>query len=336
MPIEPGSDRALPLSRSQRSSRKQIVRVLLVTNMYPSAERSTFGIFVKEQAEDLEKLGCEIDLRVVRGDASRLNYVRAMAVVRSLVKDRRYDVVHAHYGLTGVVALAQREHPVVVTFHGSDCNGDSPWQTAVSWTVSRLASSIFVSKPLADGLGLPGAPVIPAAVDVDRFTPMARDEARAALGWSGGGPFVLLPGSRADRVKRADLFDAALAAARPEVPGIEGVSLEHLSRGEVALTMNAVDAVLMTSNFEGSPVAVKEALACCTPVVSVPVGDVPQLVEGLPGCGVAPRVAAKLAVELRRALAAERSPSLRERVLPFSRQRVAAEVKRVYEAAAVR
>lgn len=311
------------------------MKVLLVTNMYPTAVRPTFGIFVKEQAEDLGRLGCEMDVRVVRGDESRANYVRAMATVRSVVKERRYDVVHAHYGLTGVVALAQRKHPVVVTFHGSDCNGDAPWQTAVSWVVSRLATPIFVSEFLAAGLGVPDAHVIPAAVDVDRFAPMPREEARATLGWSGRGPYVLLPGSRADRVKRADLFDAALQAARLEDPGIEGVSLERLSRSEVALTMNAVDAVLMTSDFEGSPVAVKEALACCTPVVSVPVGDVPRLVEGLPGCGVAPRVPAELAAELRRAIGAQRSPSLRERILPFSRQRVAAQIKRVYEEAAV-
>lgn len=307
------------------------MKVLLVTNMYPTAVRPTFGIFVKEQVEDLERLGCEIDVRVVRGDESRANYLRAMATVRSVVKEQRYDVVHAHYGLTGVVALVQREHPVVVTFHGSDCNGDSPWQTAVSWIVSRLVTPIFVSAPLAAGLRLSNAHVIPAAVDVDRFAPIPRERARATLGWLDEGPYVLLPGSRGERRKRADLFDAALDAARAEYPGIRGTSLENLSREEVALTMNAVDAVLMTSNYEGSPVAVKEALACCTPVVSVPVADVPQLIEGLPGCGIAPRVPAELAVELFRALNAERSSVLRERVLPFSRQQVAAQVKRVYD-----
>lgn len=302
--------------------------------MYPTAARPTFGIFVKEQAEDLRRLGCEIDLRVVRGEESPANYVRAMATVRSVVKEARYDVVHAHYGLTGAVALAQRQHPVVVTFHGSDCNGAAPWQTAVSWVVSRLATPIFVSEPLSAALGLPGAAVIPAAVDVDRFAPIPREQARAALGWSGEGPYVLLPGSRGEQRKRADLFDAALNAARVEHPGMRGTSLENLSREQVALTMNAVDAVLMTSNYEGSPVAIKEALACCTPVVSVPVADVPQLIDGLPGCGIAPRDPAKLAVELRRALVGERSPLLRERVLPFSRQRIAAEVQRVYEAVA--
>jgi Glycosyltransferase Family 4/Glycosyl transferases group 1 len=312
------------------------MRILVLTNMYPRRDRPTFGIFVKEQVEDLRKIGCEIDLRVVRGDVSSANYFRAMALIRRLVRENSYDAIHAHYGITGAVALAQRVLPVVVTFHGSDCNGDAPWQTAVSWVVSRRTSPIFVSEPLAKGLGLPSAPVIPAAVDVDRFTPIPREAARERLGWSSSEPYVLLPGSRAEYRKRADLFDAALDVARLEQPSIRGVSLENLSREEVALTMNAVDAVLMTSNFEGSPVAVKEALACCTPVVSVPVADVPQLIGDLPGCGVAPRAADELAVELLKALSANRSMLLRERVMPFSRERMALQVMRVYESLGAR
>jgi glycosyltransferase involved in cell wall biosynthesis len=309
------------------------VRVLVLTNMYPRPDRPTFGIFVKEQIEDLESLGCTIDLRVIRGDASKLNYARAVAALRRIVRDGGYDVVHAHYGLTGAVAVTQRRCPVVVTFHGSDCNGEVPWQTAISWGVSRTSHPIFVSPLLADGLGLPHAPVIPAAVDVERFAPMPRAEARARLGLSESGTFVLLPGSRSELRKRADLFDEALDHARAQRPGIEGLSMENLSRDDVALTMNAVDAVLMTSNYEGSPVAIKEALACCTPVVSVPVADVPDLIAGLPGCGVAPRHGSELAERLLEALAIGGADELRERVLPFSRTPMAAAVKRVYEAA---
>ena len=310
------------------------MRVLVLTNMYPRADRPTFGIFVKEQSEDLERLGCTVDLRVVRGDTSKLNYGRAAAAVRRIVRDGEYDVLHAHYGLTGAVAVAQREVPVVVTFHGSDCNGDAPWQTAVSWCVARVSLPIFVSPLLAEGLGLPRAPVIPAAVDAERFTPIPQAEARARLGLSETGTYVLLPGSRKELRKRADLFDEALAHARTKRPGIEGLSMENLSRDDVALTMNAVDAVLMTSNYEGSPVAVKEALACCTPVVSVPVADVPSLIEGLPGCGVAPREGRVLGERLLEAIDTGRSDALRERVLPFARRPMALAVMRVFEAAA--
>ena len=308
------------------------MNVLVLTNMYPRPDRPTFGIFVKEQVEDLVKLGCRVDVRVIGGDRSKVNYFRAAATIRRIVLDHRYDILHAHYGLTGAVGLAQRRVPVVVTFHGSDCNGESPWQTLVSWFVSRAATPIFVSEPLARGLRLPSAPVIPAAVDTERFRPMSRETARGRLGWKDDAVSVLFPGSRSQYRKRADLFDAALEVARATEPRIRGVSMENLSREEVALTMNAVDAVLMTSNYEGSPVAVKEALACCTPVVSVPVADVPNLIAGLPGCEVVPRVPKELGAAVLRAVRAGKSLALRDRVEPFSRIEMAAEVRRVYEA----
>ena len=62
-----------------------------------------------------------------------------------------------------------------------------------------------------------------------------------------------------------------------------------IARIEVAGVMNAVDVTVMTSDYEGSPVAVRESLACETPVVSVSVGDVPELLAGLPGCAVVER-----------------------------------------------
>ena len=92
-----------------------------------------------------------------------------------------------------------------------------------------------------------------------------------------GGRYVLLPGSRANRRKRADLFDEAMAEARKHIPLLRGVTLEGMSRERAALALNAADVVLMTSDREGSPVAVRESLACMTPVVSVDVGDVAEV-----------------------------------------------------------
>ena len=48
--------------------------------------------------------------------------------------------------------------------------------------------------------------------------------------------------------------------------------------------MAACDALVFTSLQEGSPNAVKEALACDLPVVSVPVGDVAERLQGIAGC----------------------------------------------------
>jgi glycosyltransferase involved in cell wall biosynthesis len=109
------------------------------------------------------------------------------------------------------------------------------------------------------------------------------------------------------------------------------VSLENFSREEVANVMNAVDVTLVTSNFEGSPVAVKESLACMTPVVSVPVGDLPQLVSGLPGCEIVPRDPLELADAILRALSSGRDPILRHRAELLSRRRMAERTVALYE-----
>ena len=72
------------------------------------------------------------------------------------------------------VALCQRHAPVVTTFHGSDCSGEIPWQSAVSWAVARLSTPVFVSAHLADRLGVRNGTVVPAAVDTDVFRPRDR------------------------------------------------------------------------------------------------------------------------------------------------------------------
>lgn len=308
------------------------MRVLVLTNMLPIAGRPWFGVFVQEQVEDLRRLGVDVSVLFVNGFESRVNYVRAVPRLHAALAHRDVDLVHAHYGLTGAVAVSQRRAPVVTTFHGSDCNGDRPWQTAVSWAVARASTPIFVSEELAAKLGRLGAAVIPAAVDLEVFVPIERREARRRLGWAEDGVAVLLPGSRAVKRKRADLFDAALERARRTVPELTGVSLEGLSREEVALTMNAVDATVMTSNYEGSPVAVKESLACLTPVVSVPVGDVESLLDGLPGCAVVPRDPERIADALLVAVGAGREPELRQRAAPFGRPETAEQVVATYTA----
>jgi glycosyltransferase involved in cell wall biosynthesis len=306
------------------------MRVLVLTNMLPLPSRPSYGIFVQEQIEDVRRLGLEVSVLFVNGSERKANYARGALQLRRALGLRRIDLVHAHYGVTGAVAISQRRVPVVTTFHGSDSSGHIPWQRAVSWAVARVSTPIFVSKELASSLGCEGAVVIPAAVDLDVFRPGDRRHARRELGWPAEGAVALLPGSRGNRAKNAELFDAAVERARRTLPELRGVSLEGLTREQVALTMNAADVTVMTSHFEGSPVTVKESLACGTPVVSVPVGDVESLLTGLTGCAVVPRETERIANALVDAIAGGRRPELRERAADFGRPQIAEKVVHVY------
>ena len=306
------------------------MRVLTVSNMYPTAAEPWFGCFVHEQVEDLRALGLDVRVLHFDGRRDRLEYARAARRLRELVAREPFDVVHAHYGLTGAVALTQRRAPVVTTFHGSD-TGYVAWQAWVSRQVARRAHAVFVSADGAARIRSPRSTVIPSSVDTELFAPRDRVEARRRLGWDEDGRYVLFPSARANPVKRVDIFDATLREARTQVPDLRSVSLARYSRADVALVMNAVDAVLMTSDSEGSPVTVKEALACQTPVVSVRVGDVSSVIAELPGCAVVPRDPRALAAALVGALEAGRPAELRARAQEFSRPRIAERVAAVYE-----
>ena len=311
------------------------MKILIVSNMYPSAAEPWFGCFVHEQVEDLRALGLDVRVLHFDGRRDRLEYARAARKVRALVAREPFDVVHAHYGLTGAVALAQRRAPVVTTFHGSD-TGYIRWQAWVSRRVAQRAHAVFVSADGAARIRSPRSTVIPSSVDTDLFTPRERADARRRLGWDEDGRYVLFPSARTNPVKRVDVFDATLRELQTLVPDARPVTLAGFSRTDVALVMNAVDALLMTSDSEGSPVTVKEALACQTPVVSVPVGDVATVIADLPGCAVAARDPRALATALVGAFDAGRPPELRARAEQFSRRRIAERVAAVYEQVAGR
>jgi teichuronic acid biosynthesis glycosyltransferase TuaC len=180
------------------------------------------------------------------------------------------------------------------------------------------------------------AEVIPMGVDTQLFVPTDRSEARAALGWDPHARYALLAGSRQNRIKRADLFDAAVEVARVTTPHLRGVALEGFDRKGVVLALNAADVVVVASDHEGSPLTVREALACSTPVVSVDAGDVPSTIAGLSGCAVVARSPAALAEGIVRALVSERDDNLRSRAELTSRSAIAERIENLYARAVAR
>jgi glycosyltransferase involved in cell wall biosynthesis len=308
------------------------MKALIFTNMYPSADEPWYGCFVKEQEDALRRLGVDVDVLFFDGRRGGQRYLTVARDLRAALERGSYDVVHAHYGLTGAVAVTQRRVPVVTTFHGSDTA--ILWQRAISWFVARRSMPLFVSDEAARNLGLPRARVVPSTVDLELFEPVDRREARVELGWDPDRRYVLLPGSRAISLKGPELFDDVVARVQRVVPEATGVSLEGFSRRKAALVLNAVDVTLMTSTQEGSPVVVKESLAALTPVVSVPVGDVAKVLDGLLGCAVVPRDPDGLASAVVAAFETPRDPAWRARVEPYASDVVAERIKEAYESAA--
>ena len=93
--------------------------------------------------------------------------------------------------------------------------------------------------------------------------------------------YVLFPWNPLRKVKHFEIIEEAVQILQREMPAIELVIIFDRPHSEVVLYMNACDAVVLASDHEGSPVAIREAMACNLPVVSVNVGDVAELIEGV-------------------------------------------------------
>jgi glycosyltransferase involved in cell wall biosynthesis len=253
---------------------------------------------VAAQIESIRRAGLQVSTVQINREES-VKYARAVPRVRR--RARSVDVVHAHYGYCGWLARAQFRRPVVVSFMGSDLLG-IPDRTGNLTAFSRLmvyshrqlarlVSVVIVkSEQMARVVAPVPAHVIPNGVDLAAFRPIDARAARAELGWSDDRYYVLFPGSPDLPRKNFALAQESVrrSSAHLGCP-IELVPLRGLAHHQVALYMAASHALLMTSLLEGSPNAVKEAMACNLPVVSVPVGDVPSLLSGVDNSVVCPR-----------------------------------------------
>ena len=194
-----------------------------------------------------------------------------------------YDLVHANYGLTAPHALAQVRLPVVLSLWGTDLMGEYGW---LAKRCARHADAVVVmSERMADELDV-SCHVVPHGVDLDLFRPLPADWSRDRLGWDDHEDVrhVLFPYPPARGVK--DYPRAQRVAERVETELADEFDVRlHTVTGEphhlMPVYMNAADVLLVTSEREGSPNAVKEALACDLPVVSTDVGDVAERLRGV-------------------------------------------------------
>ncbi len=264
-----------------------------MTNMWPSAERPASGSFVRDQVRALEALP-EVDLQLFAfpHGGGWPAYLRAARTLRRRFSGEHFDVVHAHYGLSGWSALAApRPQARVVTYHGTDLHD------GVVGPLSRaLAALVDVPATVSAGLardpaaGLRGAGVsrrvaiLPCGADLDRFRRLDRREARRRLGLDPEGRYLLFPAAPARPEKRHDR--ARLVAEG--LPGTELLTLGAVAPEDVPAMVNAANAVLVTSAREAFGLAAIEALACDVPVLSTDVGVAPVALSGLPGTLCAP------------------------------------------------
>lgn len=128
------------------------MKVLVVTNMYPNPDNPDSGIFVHEQVEALRKQGVQIDVLFVNGSRNKLNYIWGIIRLWGRLLFRRYNLIHAHYIFSGIIARAQFLYPVIITHHGVEVF--MTWQRIPSRLIIPFVNRvILVSKEQKKSLG---------------------------------------------------------------------------------------------------------------------------------------------------------------------------------------
>lgn len=265
------------------------MRVLWIV---PGPDSPSNMAYAKRALPALAQEGLEVRVFHLTSRSDPAALLKLWRQARSVVRDFQPDVVHAQYGSVAGVFGCLLGRPAAVTFRGSDVNRDPDlplYRRPVSWAGSQVAAllaraTVFVSEPLKRGLLYPGrtASCLPSPVDLDLFRPLPMAECRARLGLPARGKAISFVSVGGRALKRPELARAVcerLGARFLEVRGVEPSA--------IPLWLCASDCLLFTSLREGSPNAVREALACGVPTVTVDVGDAASWVARDPRSRVA-------------------------------------------------
>ncbi len=302
----------------------------------PGQRQGSSMIFVQRQAESLRREGIEVHSFYLRSRTSLRALVREADRFRGELRRLRPDLVHAHFGTMTAMfaALAAAGTPLVITYRGGDLNRGQGMRPALGRVLSQLAALrarriVCVSRQLRERLWWRRArvAVLPSGVDKHQFRPQPREAARWALGWDLHDRVVLFNAGHDPCNKRLDLAVAAVARA----PGLRLEVLDgEVDPERVPVIMNASDCLLVTSDREGSPTVVQEALACGLPVVSVDVGDVAERLEGICHTRIVPREPGEIAAALVELTARPVRTNGPERCQDISLDRIARRLCEIY------
>lgn len=286
------------------------MRILIVSrykDKYPSRQAP----FVTEQGEAIahELRNASIDDRCIDDRCSseveflllKGNYVKQYFALRKKIKEWKPDIIHAHYGLTAIIAELQCKVPVVATFH----NGETlRWYVNIITSLMSLRAKhvIYVAQHIRDKVYIKPKKysIIPCGISLEDCFLMDKVEARKELGWEQDKKYILFGGAFYNLRKNYPLLREAVERLmtegvrelenewRPieggeELGGIACMEMWKRTRRECMLMMNAADVFALPTKCEGSPQALKEAMACNCPIVATDVTDIKYMLGELPG-----------------------------------------------------
>lgn len=297
-----------------------------------SGNKGPISPFIMDQKKALESSGISVDVFTIQGKGIK-GYLKSLMALHTRLQRRSYNFIHAHYGLSGLLASLQLRVPVILTLHGSDVN--LPFIRLFSRIASFFARKVIVvsekMKVLLKSRNTE-VKVIPCGVDTSLFKPINKQLARKRLvhklKFEKGKKYVLFSSSFDMEVKNPML---AREATQTLGPGFELIELKGYTREEVVLLLNSADAALLTSKTEGSPQFIKEAMACNCPVVTTEVGDVQTIVNDAEGCFICEPTQRDVSENIRKAIQWRQTSGRQRMPANYSKEKVTKNIIAEYE-----
>ncbi len=264
------------------------MKILYVTNMYPTEEHPYFGIFVKEQIETIElSEDVNYSLYYIKGYKSKWEYVKSIFIINYKILKEQPDLIHVHYGLSGLFLLFNPwiKRKTFITLHGGDINSaqGNNIQIALTKKIIKSVHSVYVMnknmKKIAEDFNN-NCKILKCGVNTDFFSCKKKVTQKDKY-------LLVFPSNKERAVKNFSLFEKVFEEIKKEFANIEYQEIKDMTRAQVRDMFCQANCLLMTSISEGSPQVIKEAMACGLPIVSVDVGDVKEVLYGVESSYVA-------------------------------------------------
>ena len=267
--------------------------------LFVASGNSSQGIspIVSNQGESLQKSGLSIGFFAIKGKGLK-SYLKSISDLRKILSANNYEIIHAHYGLSAVVALfARKREKLVVSFMGDDLVGANRMDGSVKFTsklvvaINILLSRIFYdfcivkSEEMYNKLHTKHKALVPNGIDLQKFYYINQRKALAATGIERKEKLALFVSDPSRPEKNLRLASEAINLL--EDPAVHLLTVSGIENSQLINYYNAADVLLLASFHEGSPNVIKEAMACNCPIVSTDVGDVKWVLGNTEGCFIA-------------------------------------------------
>ncbi|AGA79205.1 glycosyltransferase [Echinicola vietnamensis DSM 17526] len=251
--------------------------------------------FIRVQGESLAQVGINVTYFKIKGKGSS-GYINNIENLKKFIKENDFDLIHAHFTLSGwVAALTFPKQPLVLSLMGTDALG----RVKSQWKITKIFNHLtmltyfiqpFVQKIISKSQNIDNhvwlknkSYILPNGVDLSKFDGK-RTDYKEELNLSRDKKYILFLGKKDDRNKNFQFLKEIEEDLK--VHNFQIIAPYPISHSSTIKYLSTVDMVVVCSMQEGSPNVVKEAMASNCKGVFTDVGDIREVVGNTPGYAI--------------------------------------------------